>query len=86
MVAFIDAQRSTYGFEPICRVLPIAPSTYFRRKSHQADPTQRSARAQRDDELRAIIRRIWIEHHQVSRTAEGVAADRIITPQLSSRR
>ena len=65
MVAFIDAHRKTYGVEPICRVLPIAPSTYFRRKAHAADPTRRSARAQRDDELRAIIRRIWTENRQV---------------------
>jgi putative transposase len=65
MVTFIDAQRDAYGVEPICRVLPIAPSTYFRCKSHHADPTRRSARARRDDELRAIIRRIWTDHHQV---------------------
>jgi hypothetical protein len=26
MVAFIDDYRETYGVEPICRVLPIAPS------------------------------------------------------------
>ena len=65
MVAFIDQQREAYGVEPICRVLPIAPSTYFRHKAHQADPTRRSAREQRDEELRAIIRRIWTEHHQV---------------------
>jgi putative transposase len=65
IVAFIDAHRSAYGVEPICRVVPIAPSTYFRRKSSQADPRRRSARAQRDDELRAIIRRIWEENHHV---------------------
>jgi len=65
MVGFIDDHRRVYGVEPICRVLPIAPSTYFRHKAHQADPTQRSTRAQRDDELRAIIRRIWTEHFQV---------------------
>ena len=65
MGTFIDAHRSAYGVEPICRVLPIAPSTYFRNKARQRDPSQRSARAQRDDELRAIIRRIWTEHHQV---------------------
>src|SRR6058998_350870 len=64
-VAFIDQHRTTYGVEPICRVLPIAPSTYFRHKAQRADPTRRSARAQRDDELRAIIRRIWTEHFQV---------------------
>jgi transposase InsO family protein len=64
-MTFIDQHRERYGVEPICRVLPIAPSTYYRRKAHQADPTRRSVRAQRDEELRAIIRRIWTEHHQV---------------------
>ena len=65
MVSFIDDHRKLYGVEPICRVLPVAPSTYFRRKAEQRDPTRRSARAQRDEELRAIIRRIWTEQHQV---------------------
>jgi putative transposase len=65
MVAFIDQHREAYGVEPICRVLPIAPSTYFRRNAEHRDPTKRSARAQRDEVLRAIIRRIWHEHHQV---------------------
>jgi putative transposase len=65
MVGFIDAHREVHGVESICRMLPIAPSTYFRHKMLQADPTRRSARAQRDDVLRAIIRRIWIENHQV---------------------
>ena len=65
MVTFLDDHRTVYGVEPICRVLPIAPSTYFRCKAQQRDPTTRSARAQRDDELRAIIRRIWDANHQV---------------------
>lgn len=65
MVAFIDDHRKTFGVEPICQVLPIAPSTYFRRKAEQRDPTKRSARALRDDVLRAIIRRIWEENHRV---------------------
>ncbi len=65
MVAFIDTHRATYGVEPICRVLPIAPSTYFRRKEEQRDPTTRSARAQRDEVVRGIIERIWREHHGV---------------------
>ncbi|MDQ0010291.1 hypothetical protein J2T07_002481 [Luteibacter jiangsuensis] len=30
MIAFIDYHRATYGVEPICRVQPIAPSTYYR--------------------------------------------------------
>ena len=46
-------------------MLPIAPSTYFLHKAQQQDPTTRSARAQRDDELRAAIRRVWDEHQQV---------------------
>ena len=65
MVAFIDDHRKTYGVEPICRVLPIAPSTYFRRKAEQRDSSKRSARAQRDEVLRAIIRRIWEENQRV---------------------
>jgi len=65
MVTFIDQHRTTYGVEPICRVLPIAPSTYFRHKAEQREPRKRSARALRDDVLRAIIRRIWDEHHCV---------------------
>src|SRR2546427_3450611 len=65
MVGFIDDHRRVYGVESICAVLPIAPSTYFRHKAQQADATRRSARAQRDEELRAIFRRIWTEHFQV---------------------
>ena len=65
MVAFIDAHRGVHGVESICALLPIAPSTYFRRKAEQRDPTRRSARAQDDAVLRAIIRRIWTENHQV---------------------
>ena len=65
MVAFIDQHRETYGVEPICALLPIAPSTYFLRKAHQADPSRRSARAQRDDELRPVIQRVWDDNAQV---------------------
>ena len=52
MVACVDAQRETYGVESICAHVPIAPSTYWRLKAQQADPTRRSVRAQRDDALR----------------------------------
>jgi len=65
MVRFIDQHRETYGVEPICAILPVAPSTYFRRKAQQQDATTRSARARRDDELRAAIQRVWDEHEQV---------------------
>jgi transposase InsO family protein len=65
MVGFIDDHRATYGVEPICAVLPIAPSTYYRRRAEQRDPSQRSPRARRDEELRPEIQRVWDEHHQV---------------------
>ncbi|PHN73741.1 hypothetical protein AO272_06765 [Pseudomonas syringae pv. cerasicola] len=48
MKTFIDENRQSYGVEPICKVLPIAPSTYYRYAAQQADPSQQSARAQRD--------------------------------------
>jgi len=65
MVRFIDQHRDAYGVEPICALLPIAPSTYFLRKAQQAHVIPRSARARRDDELRAAIQRVWDEHQQV---------------------
>jgi len=65
MVRFIDDQRATYGVESICAVLPIAPSTYFQHRARRADPTRRSIRARRDDELRVEIRRVWTEHFEV---------------------
>jgi transposase InsO family protein len=65
MVQFIDEHRSEYGVEPICRVLPIAPSTYYAYKAVEAEPERRSARAKRDDELREEIRRTWTQNFQV---------------------
>ena len=65
MVRFIDQHRETYGVESICTLLPIAPSTYFLWKAQQQDPTRRSPRAQRDDDLRTAIQRVWDDHEQV---------------------
>lgn len=65
MVAFIDAHRETYGVEPICAMLPIAPSTYYEQKARQADPTRLPARAQRDAQLRPAIERVWRTHRRV---------------------
>jgi putative transposase len=59
MVAFIDAHRDEHGVEPICRQLPIAPSTYYAHRQLAAEPERRCRRAKRDDELRADIRRVW---------------------------
>lgn len=65
MKAFIDDHREAYGVEPICKVLPIAPSTYYRQAARQADPAQRSARDQRDAVVMEQIQRVWDEHFQV---------------------
>ena len=59
MVAFIDDHRAEYGVEPICVVLPIAPSTYYAHKALEADPSRRSPRAKRDERLKVEIRRVW---------------------------
>jgi transposase InsO family protein len=62
MTAFIDARRSEFGVEPICAVLPIAPSTYSAAKGRPP-----SARAVRDGELLEKIRDAW----KTSRRRDG---------------
>jgi len=62
---FIDEHRDQYGVEPICQVLPIAPSTYRAHAARVADPSKRSDRAERDAELRPEIRQVWDENFQV---------------------
>jgi len=65
MVAFIDAHRETYGVEPICAVLPIAPSTYYAHKACAANPRLRSCRAKRAAWLTVQIRRVRAENFDV---------------------
>jgi transposase InsO family protein len=64
-VAFVDDHRGRYGVEPICRVLPIAPSTYYLCKAREADPGKRPARARRDEQLRREVQRVWLENREV---------------------
>ena len=65
MVQFIADHRAVFGVEPICAVLPIAPSTNHRHRHQRTHPTRRSARAQRDDQLRVEIQRVYDAHQQV---------------------
>ncbi len=51
----IDEQREVHGVEPICRVLAVAPSTYYGVKRRERDP---SARSRRDRWLLGEIRRV----------------------------
>ena len=65
MIAFIDDHRDIYGVEPVCRVLPIAPSTYHAHVAQRADPAKASPRARRDMTLMVQIRRVYEENFDV---------------------
>ena len=54
-----------HGVEPICKVLPIAPSTYFDHRAKQADPAKLSARVRRDAALRPTISRVFERNHKI---------------------
>ncbi len=92
MKLFIEEHRDQYGVEPICRVLPIAPSTYRAHVASRADPTKLSDRARRDAELCPEIQRVWDENfqvygvrkvwHQLNR--EGIAVARCTVSRLMS--
>ena len=59
MIAFIDEHRMLYGVEPICKVLPIAPSTYHAHAARRADPGRLPARARSDAALMVEIQRVF---------------------------
>lgn len=59
MVKFIDDEKKNYGVESICRILPIAPSTYYLIKNEQDNPEKQSRRKQNDAYLMEQIKRIW---------------------------
>ena len=90
MIAFIDDHRAVHGVEPICRQLPIAPSTYHAHVAARRDPGKRSSRRRRDDGLRPEIARVHAENfgvygarkvwRQLSR--EGVAVARCTVERL----
>ena len=65
MARFIDEQRAEYGVEPICEVLPIAPSVYYEHKARERDPERRPPRVRRDDELCPHIDRVWHEQRDL---------------------
>jgi transposase InsO family protein len=65
MVRYIDDHKDRFGVEPICAVLPIAPSTYYEQKAREHDPQRRPARAVRDEALKPPIRRVWDENFRV---------------------
>jgi putative transposase len=60
MTRFIDAHRDRFGVEPICKLLEIAPSSYYAAKTRPP-----SARAVRDAQLKVEIKRVWDDNFQV---------------------
>jgi transposase InsO family protein len=90
MKLFIDEHRDQYGVEPICRVLPIAPSTYRAHAAGLCDPSRLSARVRRDAELRPEIERVWQENFEVygarkvwrQLNREGIAVARCTVARL----
>jgi len=82
MTSYIDAHRDTFGVEPICQVLEIAPSTYYAARTRGP-----SARTLRDETLKVDIarvhttnfevygvRKVW---HQLRREDVDVGRDRV---------
>ena len=84
MIAFITEHRDTYGVEPICKVLPIAPSTYRLHAARQRDPSLLPDRTRRDLVLMEEIERVFetnysvyggVDTHQDLHTAAVVSHD-----------
>ena len=83
MIGFIDDHKGAHGVEPICKLLPIAPSTYHAHVAQRADPSRLSARARRDLALKEEIDRVFGENfavygarkvwHQLRREGQSVA-------------
>ena len=65
MIAFIDDHRAVHGIEPICRLLPIAPSTYHAHLAKRDDSSKLSDRARRDAALRIEVRRVFDANFRV---------------------
>jgi transposase InsO family protein len=65
MIAFIDDHREAHGVEPICKVLPIAPSTYHAHAAKRRDPAKLSGRARQDAALKIEVRRVFEENFRV---------------------
>ena len=65
MIAFIEEHPDAIGVEPICRHLPIAPSTFYDHMAKRANPDLLSDRAKRDEVLRSQIERVWEQNYKV---------------------
>jgi putative transposase len=62
MVDYIDQHRDEFGVESICKVLQVAPSTYYAAKKRELAP---SARAVRDAVLMQVLMVLWVANRKV---------------------
>jgi len=93
MMDFIDQQRDTHGVEPICKVLQIAPSGYWKHAARRRRPELRCARVRRDEILLPRIKEVWLANLQVYGAdkvwrqlgREGVTVARCTVERLMSR-
>jgi transposase InsO family protein len=65
MIAFVDDHRGAHGVEPICQVLPNAPSTYHSHAARRANPSLLPARAKGDAALMPKIACVFAENFEV---------------------
>ncbi|MBB3995658.1 hypothetical protein GGR95_003320 [Sulfitobacter undariae] len=71
MIAFIEEHRNDLGVEPICKVLPIAQSTFYAHAAIIKNPDLASDRAKRDADLSPEIKRVWEENNEVYHCPAG---------------
>ncbi len=92
MISFIEEYRVAHGVEPICKVLPIAPSTFYARAAIARDPDLASDRSKQDAIDRKEIkdafdgsgkrygaRKIW---HELRRNNHDIARCTVERPPL----
>jgi len=65
MVQFVEDHRATYGVEPICHVIGMAPSTFYEHQARRCDPQRVPARTKREAVLRPEIARCWHANQRV---------------------
>jgi len=65
MINFIEEHREDLGVEPVCKVLPIAQSTFYAHVAIARNPDLASDRAKRDAVLCPEIKRVWEANNEV---------------------
>ena len=91
MIAYVDAHRDRFGVEPICQVLPIAPSTYYQHR--QRRPSARAVRMvlEHQDEhpsqwaaICSIAAKFGISHETLRNWVRRAETDDGLRPGLTS--